>query len=119
MMQLPQETLIEVKEHLEKELKRVENQIQGLSAQDPFANTDRLTDNAASDTEAKEDDGHERVAAITTELKKKRDEIIAALDRIKNRTYGICTSCKKLIDTDRLAMVPTAVLCMDCQKKRV
>jgi DnaK suppressor protein len=55
---------------------------------------------------------------MVEELTKKRSEIDAALVRIADGTYGFCTSCKDLIDTDRLAILPTAILCLSCEQKK-
>jgi len=42
-------------------------------------------------------------------------EIDDALERIRNRTYGICEKCGAAILHKRLAAIPTARLCVDCQ----
>ncbi|MBU1500205.1 TraR/DksA C4-type zinc finger protein, partial [Patescibacteria group bacterium] len=39
------------------------------------------------------------------------------LTRIKLGRFGICEECKHMIDPDRLAIDPTATLCIDCAKK--
>ena len=115
---LPRETLVDIESHLQAEKQRIGAQIKDLSALDPFRDTERLTDNAASDTEASEETNHERYQAMVDELKSKLMEIESALVRIQKGSYGLCLSCHNLIDTDRLAAMPTATLCMDCQKKR-
>ena len=38
-----------------------------------------------------------------------------ALDRIKNKTYGICRECGQPIGQARLEAVPHATLCIDCK----
>lgn len=46
-----------------------------------------------------------------------RQEILqarAALKRIENGTYGICSSCGNPIDADRLKALPTALRCIKC-----
>lgn len=45
-------------------------------------------------------------------------QVNAALQRFENGTYGLCVSCNKPIDTARLKAIPSADLCMDCQRKR-
>lgn len=40
----------------------------------------------------------------------------AALVRIENKTYGICTTCAKLILKERLFSTPHASMCMDCKE---
>lgn len=39
----------------------------------------------------------------------------AALERIAEGTYGVCTSCGGQINEHRLAVVPTAKLCINCK----
>lgn len=43
-------------------------------------------------------------------------KIDAALARMKNGTYGVCTKCGKMIDKDRLKALPEAPMCIGCQK---
>jgi len=45
-------------------------------------------------------------------------EIDAALKRIEDGTYGICTNCGKPIPEERLEARPWATLCIDCKRKR-
>ncbi|NCP47083.1 hypothetical protein COT86_04250 [Candidatus Collierbacteria bacterium CG10_big_fil_rev_8_21_14_0_10_43_36] len=40
------------------------------------------------------------------------------LTRIKLGKYGICANCGKMIDTDRLAVNPTAEYCVSCETKK-
>lgn len=42
------------------------------------------------------------------------DEIEESLEDIKNGTYGICKSCDKKIDEDRLDIIPYAKTCIEC-----
>jgi RNA polymerase-binding protein DksA len=43
--------------------------------------------------------------------------IDAALERIENGTFGICQTCGKPIDPERLEALPTATQCIDCKRK--
>jgi RNA polymerase-binding protein DksA len=43
-------------------------------------------------------------------------EIDAALKRIDEGTYGVCTNCGKQIPEERLEALPWATLCIDCQR---
>src|SRR3989344_1773894 len=115
MIKFPKQILSDIEMHLRAEKERVNGQIVDLTAQDPFADTERLSDNAASDTEANEEINHERYQALLEELKLKLTAIESALERIAKGNYGYCLRCKKMIDTDRLAAIPTATLCMSCQ----
>jgi RNA polymerase-binding protein DksA len=44
-------------------------------------------------------------------------EIAAALQRIDDRTYGICFNCGNEIPRARLEANPWASLCIDCKRK--
>lgn len=118
MIKFPKKILEGIEVHLVEERKRVSAQIAELAAQDPFADTDRLSDNAASDAEANEEINHERYQALLMELKEKQTAIAAALVRIESGSYGFCASCRQMIDTERLAAIPTATLCMTCEAKK-
>jgi len=43
-------------------------------------------------------------------------EIEAALDRLRDGSYGACTVCRQPIARERLAVLPAAALCMGCQR---
>lgn len=116
MVSFPSDVLEQIRVHLEEEKKKLVARMAELSAQDPFSDPDRTHDNAASDTEATEESSHDRFAAMVEELKAKLADTDAALARIGEGTYGYCVSCGKMIDTDRLAILPTATLCLSCEQ---
>lgn len=117
-MTFPQDLLEKVKEHLLAEKRKIEETLLSLRSQDPYSDPDRLNDNAASDTEAKEESSHERMEALEKELKLHLSEVDETLKRVESNTYGNCLSCQELIDTDRLSIKPTALYCVVCEKKR-
>ena len=41
-----------------------------------------------------------------------------ALKKITNNQYGICESCKKKINRQRLEILPTARYCLDCKNNK-
>ncbi len=45
-------------------------------------------------------------------------KIKEALERIKNRTYGICESCDEYITYERLKARPVTTLCIECKTKQ-
>jgi RNA polymerase-binding transcription factor DksA len=118
MQSFPSELLEQLRLHLEAEKKKLVAQMSDLSAQDPFSDPDRANDNAASDSEASEESSHDRFAAMLDELKVKLSDIDAALARIGDGSYGFCSSCHEMIDTDRLAILPIATLCLSCERKK-
>lgn len=116
MQSFPSDVLNDLRVHLETEKTRLYRHIEELSKQDPFTDTDRVNDNAASDAEANEESKHDQYAAQVDQLKNQLSELDQALIRIGNGTYGFCTNCSDMIDTDRLAIVPTATLCLSCEQ---
>jgi len=69
--------------------------------------------------------GDESVAALLTDLgiatvnaeAEELADIERALNRIKNRTFGVCRDCGGDITRDRLNAYPTARRCLDCQQR--
>ncbi len=118
MQKFPNEVLGSLRTHLEGEKTRMSARINELSTQDPFRDPERVTDNAATDTEASEESNHDRVSALVDQLREQLSAIDGALSRIADGTYGFCTHCGAMIDTDRLAIVPTATLCLACEHKK-
>jgi RNA polymerase-binding transcription factor DksA len=43
-------------------------------------------------------------------------EIDEALERIENKTYGVCEECSDVIAENRLKVIPYARLCVKCQE---
>ncbi len=117
-IRFPASVLQPVNHFFQNRLKELEKQKKNLKKEDPFSNTDRTSDNAALDTEAEEQFGHARTAALRSELSKQIIEIRKSLARIKVGKYGICENCGNMIDTDRLMVYPQALRCVNCEKKR-
>jgi DnaK suppressor protein len=101
-----------------KKIKLIANK-KKLAKEDPFADMDRLNDNASVDTEANEEMGHERVEAIKAEIDKDVSLIGEALDKINQGKWGICENCGKKIEVGRLKIDPTVTRCVSCQRKAV
>ncbi len=45
------------------------------------------------------------------------EDIQAALDRIKEGTYGLCEICGEPIHLERLHAIPTTSVCMKCKQE--
>jgi len=117
-IKFPANILRPVAQFLHLEEKKLENRKKVLDEVDPFADKDRLIDNAALDKEAGEQFGHATVEAMRREVDRQLIAIKKALTMIKIGKYGICENCGKMIDTDRLMVKPEATLCIDCEKER-
>jgi DnaK suppressor protein len=118
MIKFPQNVLVGIKKYLEERKRSTEHQLAELKKEDPFEDKSRLLDQAANDSEANQKSGHERTQALIRQMNGVLIEIKKALTRIKIGKYGICEKCGKMIDTDRLAAMPTATLCVSCAKKK-
>ncbi|MBU6391668.1 MAG: TraR/DksA C4-type zinc finger protein [Planctomycetota bacterium] len=44
-------------------------------------------------------------------------DIDIALEKIEEGTFGICEICRKKINKERMRAVPSASLCIDCQRE--
>ena len=104
------------KKKLEEERRRSLNQIEELKKDDPFANPDHVADNAAVDTDVREQVGHATIEAQVKDMQKRVEEIDNALKKINKNQYGYCERCKKPIPQARLRLIPEASFCIDCEK---
>jgi RNA polymerase-binding transcription factor DksA len=114
----PQEVLRPVKNYLYKRLFGLERRKKELAKEDPYADKSRLEDNAAIDADAAETTGHMEVSAFRKTADRSMIQIRKALSMIKFGKYGVCERCGKMIDTDRLMIVPETTVCIDCERKR-
>jgi RNA polymerase-binding transcription factor DksA len=60
----------------------------------------------------------ERTEAVLHSARGQRDEVLAALARIEQDTYGRCLDCDGEIPAGRLDARPEAARCVSCQAKR-
>ncbi len=105
------------KDRLEKEKRELLLQIDELQKDDPFADPDHASDNAAVDTDVREQVGHETIVAQIKDLKRKLQDIDIALERVKKNRYGFCEKCGKAIPAARLALIPEARFCIEDERK--
>jgi len=54
------------------------------------------------------------LAEISRDVEELRD-VEAALERVGDGTYGVCSQCGAVIEQDRLSAVPAASRCYGCQ----
>ena len=104
-------------ETLLKEEKKLLRQIDDLKKSDPFADPEHATDNAAVDTDVREQVGHDTIEAVIKDLQKKLEDIEIALEKMKKGKYGFCERCGKQIAVSRLKILPEARYDVDCELK--
>lgn len=105
------------KEKLEEEKNTVYNQIEELKKNDPFNDPDHASDNAAVDTDVREQVGHDTVQAQIKVLQKRLKHIDLALGKISKGKYGYCERCDMQIPLKRLELIPEARYCIDCERQ--
>jgi DnaK suppressor protein len=60
----------------------------------------------------------ERTEAVITVAKQQLAEVLGALQRIEDGSFGTCVDCGKPVPEGRLAAKPEAARCVACQAKR-
>ena len=80
----------------------------------PVAGTGYPQDSADAGSILSEAD---RTEAILHSARSQRDEVLSALARIENNTYGRCVDCGGEIPEGRLDARPDAARCVGCQAK--
>ncbi len=118
LIKYPQEILRPIKDYLNSKLFGLEKQRKVISAADPIKDKSRLVDNAAIDDDAAEQVGHLQANAFKSTLDRRMIQIRKALSQIKVGKYGVCESCGKMIDTDRLMIMPETTVCIDCERSK-
>lgn len=88
-----------------------------MKKDDPFADPDHTTDNAAVDTDVREQVGHDTIEAEVKDLQKRLDDIDIALKKVSRGTYGMCEKCGEMIPLARLELIPEARFCVQCENK--
>lgn len=105
-----------IKQYLEDRRRQIEKHLVRLRSEDPFNDKERLIDNAAIDTDAREEVGHERVETLKTELLTQLAGVKRALSKIGIGKYGMCDNCGNSIEAARLKIFPMAEYCLACER---
>ena len=110
------------REALLEERRRVEAAIENLHADHPGTISDETGEDAVYDNHLADTatETYDRELDYTLEENSEHvlAEIQAALKRIEEGTYGVCSNCGKPIPEERLEALPWATLCIDCQRQR-
>jgi DnaK suppressor protein len=116
-MALEQKTIQALKEKLLTEKVRVLEELNRI-AKPTNENGDYSTNfneiGTDEDDNASEVEEYTDNLALETALEKQLKEILEALQRIEDNTYGICEDCGKEIPLERLQAYPAAKKCLSC-----
>jgi RNA polymerase-binding transcription factor DksA len=111
------------KQKLEEEKKLLEGELGGLGRKDKITGEWEAVPEAQTAPEADENDLADRAenfeerSSLVVTLETRLSDITQALDAIEDGTYGVCKSCGKKIEDDRLEANPAAATCKDCMEK--
>ncbi|OGK16268.1 hypothetical protein A2690_02680 [Candidatus Roizmanbacteria bacterium RIFCSPHIGHO2_01_FULL_39_12b] len=106
--------IVEIQKKLNNKQEKLEHQIKELKKDDPFNDIDHVNDNAAVDTDVREQIGHDTIEATIAGLKKQLTQVEEALKRTFDGIYGLCVNCGKPIGKQRLELIPEAEHCIEC-----
>jgi RNA polymerase-binding protein DksA len=104
------ETLIEEKNRIEMELRKIASQGADGDYKTEFEDYGREREDNASEVE-----NYTATLGITESLETELDKIILALKKIENGTYGQCEKCGQPIPAKRLGVYPAAQNCVECK----
>lgn len=91
-----------------RDYKKIQETIANLEAQDPFNDPDHTSDNAAIDTDVREQIGHETVEAETKSLARRLKLVENAMRKMEEGTYGFDEQTGEPISFERLMIMPEA-----------
>jgi DnaK suppressor protein len=101
-----------VKTKLLREKARLEAELVSFKSEDPYLAKDRDLEVKSIDNDSIDNEAHDRIEGVRTELKEDLSAVLLALEKIERGTYGKCEKCGKTIEPERLAASPTATYCM-------
>ena len=107
--------LLEEKQRIEHALATLRDEHPG-SLDDEVEEVSATSDNHVAET-ASATLGREIDYTLGDNAEQVLAEIEAALQRIDDRTYGICFNCGNEIPRERLEVSPWASLCIDCKRR--
>ncbi len=104
-----------VAKELEKEVKRIQADIEELKAQDPSQSGFRDMNNTEDD-DAGESEDHSRIQALIEANRNQLNRVQKALAKLDNGSYGKCERCGKAIAEARLKVMPWAIYDVECEE---
>lgn len=109
-------SLDKIRKVLLRQQKKVEEDIKSLEKDDPVMNSGTM-ETSEPGTDSWLADVHSRAVAIKIGLQGMLHNTKKALEKMRSGKYGKCENCGKMIEAERLEVVPAATLCISCSKK--
>lgn len=118
---LSDKTLAKLKDLLLEERQRLIEQAEELAQEA----VDLVADREGGDTQFDEESGEgdsiaverERTLFLSSSALATVEEIDKALERMKNKTYGLCSPSSRRINVARLEALPWTTVCVDCKAR--
>jgi DnaK suppressor protein len=109
------------KADLKKKKAELEEQLKSFASKDKgSANWQskfpKITDSDEDRTDEVEE--YENILPVEYTLEEDLRDVNNALNKIEKGTYGKCDNCNREISEERLIILPEAITCLDCDKKR-
>ena len=112
---MDQDKLASIRAALEAERDRLTHQLVDLGAPPESSSFELSVDEGFADSGQATAERSE-VLMLVEELKSMYVEVVAALKRIEDGSYGLCERCGQPIPAERLEALPTARLCVTCKQ---
>lgn len=110
-------TLEKIRATLEEELGSVERQLRDHGIEPTTDQVSVSVDEGFADSaQATAERGE--FLALVDQLRSHRAEVLTALQRMDEGTYGKCENCGRPIPLERLEAIPTTTLCVACKQQR-
>ena len=116
---LNKEQIASLQSHLLKDQKQLEKTIIILEKQDPFKDPEHVLDNAAIDTDVREQLGHSTIEATVKSLRKKLTLVEKALHKLSTETYGYDEKTGDPIPYERLRVVPETPYTVETEQRYI
>jgi RNA polymerase-binding transcription factor DksA len=113
----PVNTVNKIRQLLLRQQKEVEQEIKALEEDDPVLSVG-LPESSEPGTDSWMAEVHGRATAARQSLQVILLNIRKSLKALRMGKYGKCENCGKMIEKERLAVMPTATLCISCSKKK-
>lgn len=110
---LPVETLRDIEKNLLDQKQQLENQLKSLQKNDPMM-LGTVDVPFELGTGCWEEEVHEKAVVASDRLNSLYQKIKESLTKLQQGTYGKCEGCGKLIEPERLAVLPVATHCTLC-----
>jgi RNA polymerase-binding protein DksA len=106
-----------IRSQLEAERNRIQDELGQLLAARPLDERREGSPFGKREEEATESMELEKRLALENRLKSLLNEVDRALQKVEDKTYGVCDICGRAIDPARMEALPQAIMCLGCRQK--